>query len=317
MKFHCAMAVLAPMCNRAKATSQSALPCPRLLSANELSLEQAIGLLSLPREVAKHPETKQPILAGIGRYGPYVQHGKTYANIGKDEDILSVGGNRAIDLIVAKESGLTGRRFGNKDSVPARILGEHPTGGEVTIKAGRFGPYVSHGKVNATLPREADPTTLTLEEGLALLAAKAAGNASVQGRLLGEHPSGGPITVRAGRFGAYVNYGKINATLKGDASPETITLEEAIRLIEDKEAAGGGSSKRKAPAPKTPQKKAAPKKEAAKAKAKPQDEALDEDAAPPFEPTPKTKSASSEQKTAARKSAAKPATTKPKKAKQA
>ncbi len=85
---------------------------PKTLNASDVTLEQALALLSLPREVAVHPETKAPIVADIGRYGPYVQHGKTYANIGKDEDILSIGGNRAIDLIVAKESGLSGRRFG-------------------------------------------------------------------------------------------------------------------------------------------------------------------------------------------------------------
>ncbi len=214
--------------------------------------------------MAKHPETKEPILAAIGRYGPYVQHGKTYANIGKDDDILGIGANRAIDLIVAKESGLSGRRFGDSANAPARVLGEHPSGGPVTLRAGRYGPYVNHGKVNATLPKDADPTTLNLEGAVALLAAKASGGGgSAQGRLLGEHPSGGPITVRAGRFGAYVNHGKTNATLKKDMSPETVTLEEAMRLIEDKEAAGGGVRK-KAPAPK----KSAPKSSASKCRLK-------------------------------------------------
>jgi DNA topoisomerase-1 len=260
---------------------------PKTLAPGDLTLELAVGLLSLPREVARHPETKDPILAAIGRYGPYVQHGKTYANIGKDEDILSIGGNRAIDLIVAKESGLTGRRFGNSDSAPSRVLGDHPSGGPVTIKAGRFGPYVNHGKINATLPGGSDPTTLTLEEGVALLAAKASGSASIQGRLLGEHPDGGPITVRAGRFGAYVNHGKINATLKKDASPEDVTLEEAIRLIEDKSAAGGGGrtvKKKAAPAKKAAAPSKGPAKAAKAAKAAKPNQNASNDDAPPFEP---------------------------------
>src|SRR5262249_43070509 len=144
------------------------------------------------------------------------------------------------DLIVAKESGLTGRRFGDATSAPARVLGEHPEGGQVVVKAGRYGPYVNHGKVNATLPRDADATTLTLEDAIALIAAKGAGHGgtpAIQGRLLGKHPDGGPVTVRAGRFGPYVNRGNTNATLKGGMSAETITLEEAIRLIEDKQGA--------------------------------------------------------------------------------
>ncbi len=284
---------------------------PKTISAAELTLDQAIALVSLPREVAKHPETKEPILAAIGRFGPYVQHGKTYANIGKDDDILSIGANRAIDLIIAKESGLSGRRFGDSANAPARLLGEHPSGGPVTLRAGRYGPYVNHGKINATLPKDADPTTLNLDGALALLAAKAAGGGgAAQGRLLGEHPSGGPITVRAGRFGAYVNYGKTNATLKANASPETITLEEAVRLIEDKEAAGGGA-RRKAPAPK----KSAPKASAPKAPASKKKSASDD--SPPFETTPTRKSAPARKPVGAKKPAAKPAATKQKKAKQA
>src|SRR5262249_42101679 len=159
----------------------------------------------------------------IGRFGPYVQHGKTYANIGKDDDILTLGANRAIDLIIAKESGLSGRRFGAAANAPSRALGEHPEGGEVIIKAGRFGPYVKYGKINASLPQDADPTTFTLEEALALIAAKAAGQGgkgALGGRALGEHPHGGAVTVREGRFGPYVSWGKINATLKKGMSPE-------------------------------------------------------------------------------------------------
>ena len=201
-----------------------------------------------------------------------MQHGKTYANLGKDDDVLTIGGNRAIDLIVAKESGLTGRRFGGGEQA-GKVLGDHPAGGPVALKAGRYGPYVNHGKTNATLPKDADATTFTLEDAVALLAAKesggSGGGSSVQGRLLGEHPDGGAITVRQGRFGPYVNHGKINATLKRDMSPESLSLEEAIRLVEDKEGAGSGVKKAAAKAPaakKTSAKKPAVKKAPAKAK---------------------------------------------------
>ena len=121
-----------------------------------MTLEKALALLSLPREVARHPSSGEPILAGIGRYGAYVQHGKTYANLGRDDDVLEIGGNRAIDLIVAKESGAGASRFGGG---AARVLGEHPEGGPITVKQGRFGAYVSHGKVNATMPKGTDPAS--------------------------------------------------------------------------------------------------------------------------------------------------------------
>jgi DNA topoisomerase-1 len=146
---------------------------PKGESAASLSLEKALALLSLPREVAKHPESGEPILAGIGRYGPYVQHGKTYANIDKDDDILDIGANRAIDLIVAKESGAGGRRFGAA-ATPGRELGDHPAGGKMVVRAGKYGPYVNWGKVNATLPKSMTQEEITPEQAIELVNAKAA-----------------------------------------------------------------------------------------------------------------------------------------------
>ena len=251
---------------------------PKTIKPDELTLEQAIVLLSLPREVAKHPETGEPIVAGVGRFGPYVQHGKTYANLGRDDDILSIGGNRAIDLIVAKESG-GGSRFG-RASDPGRALGEHPQGGAITVKSGRFGPYVTWGKINATIAKGSDPASLTLQQAIDLLAAKANGAASAGGKLLGEHPQGGAITLREGRYGPYVNLGKVNATLPKTMGAEDVTLEEAIRLIEEK---GGPVKAKKAPAKKTAstsKAKAPAKKAAAKKTIEASDEAPFEDSKP-------------------------------------
>ncbi len=131
---------------------------PKGLSPGDVTLDQALALLSLPREVARHPGTKEPIFAALGRYGPYVQHGKTYANLGKDDDVLEIGGNRAIDLIVAKESGLTGRRFGGGESAPSKMLGDHPAGGAVALKAGRYGPVcqLQQGQCDAAEGRRSD-----------------------------------------------------------------------------------------------------------------------------------------------------------------
>jgi DNA topoisomerase I len=206
---------------------------PKGLAAGDVTLTQALALLALPREVARHPVSGEPILVGLGRYGAYVQHGKTYANLGKDDDLFHIGANRAIDLIVAKESGAaSGRRFG---PAPGRLLGEHPTlKGPVTVKEGRYGAYVNHGKVNATLPKDVDPATVTLETAAGLLSAKASG-ALGGGRVIGEHPSGGAVSVRAGRFGAYVNWGQVNATIPKSTSPDSVTLSEALELIAEKQ----------------------------------------------------------------------------------
>ncbi len=146
---------------------------PKGLSPDDVDLTRALGLLALPREVGKHPGDGQPILAGIGRFGPYVQHGKTYANLEAGDDVLSIGLNRAVTLIEEKKlKPGKGRRFG---ADPGRSLGEHPDkGGPIVVKNGRYGPYVSHDGVNATLPPDKTPETITLEEAVVLIDARAA-----------------------------------------------------------------------------------------------------------------------------------------------
>ena len=273
---------------------------PKGLNASEITLEQAVALLSLPREVARHPETKEPIVAGIGRFGPYVQHGKMYASLTRDDDILSIGANRAIDLIITKEQG-GGGRFGSTE--PGRPLGDHPDGGVVSVKSGKFGSYVNWGKVNATIPKGTNAEALTLPEGIALLAARAAAAPS-GGRVLGEHTAGGPITLRDGRYGAYVSHGKVNATIPKGTALDTVTLEDAIRWIDDK---GGPDKKltRKAPKKGAAKTSAAVKKPAAKKPAV----KVDDDDEPPFDvdEAPKGKAAARKApaKAAAKKSAAK------------
>jgi DNA topoisomerase I len=149
---------------------------PKGTSPDEIDLERALALLSLPREIGRHPEDGEPIRAGIGRFGPYVQHGKTYANLDSPEEVFAVGLNRAVALIAEKRAkGPRGRRFG---ADPGRVLGNHPTkGGPIVVKKGRYGPYVSHEGVNATLPADKTPETVTLEEAVALIDARAERNA--------------------------------------------------------------------------------------------------------------------------------------------
>src|SRR6266481_6356101 len=153
---------------------------PRGTDPGAVDLDMALKLLSLPREVGRHPEDGEPIMAGIGRFGAYVQHGKTYANVEGGDDVLHIGLNRAVTLIAEKiAKGPRGRRFGD----PGRALGDHPDkGGPVVVKAGRYGPYVSHDGINATLPKDKAPETITLEEALPLLAARAEQIANGGGR---------------------------------------------------------------------------------------------------------------------------------------
>jgi DNA topoisomerase-1 len=146
---------------------------PKGLVPDDIDLERALALLALPREVGIHPEDGEPIIAGVGRFGPYVKHGKTYANLDANEDVLSVGLNRAVTLIAEKKANPgKGRRFG---ADPGKLLGEHPDqGGPIVVKKGRYGPYVSHAGVNATLTGDVTPDNVTVEQAVGLLEARIA-----------------------------------------------------------------------------------------------------------------------------------------------
>jgi DNA topoisomerase-1 len=144
---------------------------PKGVSPDDIDLERALKLLALPRVVGKHPDDGEDIIAGVGRFGPYVKHGKTYANIGADEDILNIGLNRAVTLIEEKKAN-PGK--GRRGADPGKQLGDHPQkGGPIVAKNGRYGPYVSHNGVNANLPNDKTPETITLDEAAALVDARA------------------------------------------------------------------------------------------------------------------------------------------------
>jgi DNA topoisomerase-1 len=147
---------------------------PKSVPPEEISLELALKLLSLPREIGVHPETGKPITAGLGRYGPFVLHDGVYANLPDFEEIFTVGLNRAVDLIAEKVASRGGRR----QQSALKDLGPHPDGdGNVLVMDGRYGPYVKYGKINATLPNEVKPEDVTMEQAVELIAAKAGSKA--------------------------------------------------------------------------------------------------------------------------------------------
>jgi DNA topoisomerase-1 len=145
---------------KAKKEKPKRMSLPRGVDGETVTLEQALGLLTLPRLIGIHPESREPMEAGIGRFGPYIRMGSVYASLDRDDDVLSLGQNRAVDLLAKKLAGV-------------RTLGAHPKDGEaIMVKKGRFGPYVQHGKVVANLPRQLSMDDITLEAGVALLAEK-------------------------------------------------------------------------------------------------------------------------------------------------
>ena len=146
---------------------------PKNTSPGDVDLDTALKLLSLPREIGKHPESGEPITAGLGRFGPFVKHEKTYASLEAGDDVFNIGLNRAVTLIAEKVAkGPSGRRFG---ADPGKPLGDHPSLGGVAMKNGRYGAYVTAGGVNATIPNDiAPPETITLAQAIALIDERAA-----------------------------------------------------------------------------------------------------------------------------------------------
>jgi DNA topoisomerase-1 len=138
---------------------------PKDIPAADVNLELALKLISLPREIGLHPDTNKKIIAGIGPFGPYLNNDGTFKSIPKSDSIFDIDLPRAVELLAQAKA----------KAAPLRELGEHPQeGGSVAIYSGRYGPYVQHGKINATLPKDAELDAVTMEQALELLAAKAA-----------------------------------------------------------------------------------------------------------------------------------------------
>jgi DNA topoisomerase-1 len=142
---------------------------PKTWKVDDITLEKALLLLSLPRDVGAHPSDGEKIEAGLGRFGPFLKHGKLYANLPSIEDVFEVGLNRAVTIIEEKRANpRAGRGSGPK---PLKELGPHPASGDpIQVMDGRYGPYVKSGKINATLPKGTDPQSLTLERAVELIA---------------------------------------------------------------------------------------------------------------------------------------------------
>ena len=146
---------------------------PKGWKPEDIDHEKALALINLPRDIGKHPETGKMISAGLGRYGPFLLHDGSYANLESIEDVFSIGLNRAVTVIAEKQSKGPGR---DRSGTPAALkeLGDHPDGGSITVRDGRYGAYVNWGKVNATIPKGQDPASVTLDEALVLIAERIA-----------------------------------------------------------------------------------------------------------------------------------------------
>ncbi|WP_428535938.1 type I DNA topoisomerase [Rhodopila sp.] len=219
----------------------------RGMDGENLTLEQALGLLALPREIGLHPETKEKIEAGIGRFGPYVKMGAVFGSLDRDDDVLALGLNRAVDLLAKKLASV-------------RNIGPHPAGGEpVSVRKGRFGPYAQHAKTVANLPRGMAMDDITLDQAVALLAEKGKalkprGSAARKGGRAGAKSASRPAGKDAAAEAA------VGEAAAGMAKPKQAVAEKKTTAATGKKQASAATGKKKAGAAK--------KKAAAKAPAR-------------------------------------------------
>ena len=166
-----------PYVQRGEATKEAPKPprasLPKGWTKGDMDLDKALQLLNLPREIGPHPEDGVMIEAGIGRYGPFIKHGSTYANIKDVDEVFTIGMNRAMEELAKKAA--RGGGATRAAAKPLKELGEHPTeGGAVNVIDGRYGPYIKFGKINATLPKGVEPGDVTMDMAVQLIAEKAA-----------------------------------------------------------------------------------------------------------------------------------------------
>jgi DNA topoisomerase I len=159
-----------------------------------IGLDYALKLLALPREAGIHPETGKPIMAGFGRYGPYIEHEGKYVKIDASE-VLTIGLNRAVALLA--DAAANGKSKAGT-SAPIKVLGEHPAlGGRVEVLSGRYGPYIKFGKVNATIPKNMTPEAVTMEDAVRLIAARQEAGRGAKKKAAGKAKAAKPETAAA------------------------------------------------------------------------------------------------------------------------
>jgi DNA topoisomerase-1 len=209
------------------------------MDGENLTLDQALRLLSLPREIGLHPETKEKIEAGIGRFGPYVKMGAVFGSLDRDDDVLALGLNRAVDLLAKKMASV-------------RTIGTHPTDKDlISVRKGRFGPYVQHGKTVANLPRGMAMDEISLDDAVKLLAEK--------GKALKPRGAIG----RRGKAGSRAAVAEAAATRK-EAGAEKASQKARTRTAVATSASPKSTSPKKAAAKKTSDKKITSEKTPAK-----------------------------------------------------
>ena len=227
------------------------------MQPDDLTMEVALALLSLPRLLGEHPEDGKPVQAGVGRFGAFVVHNSLYANLRPPDSVLEIDLDRALELLAAKAAKAAGGGRRGTTKAPLATLGEHPEGGEIQVLDGRYGPYVRWKKLNVTLPKELVPDTVTLPQALELLAAK-------QQTAKGTAAKGTAAKGTASKSTASKGTASKSAAAKGTASKGTASKSAASKSAASKGTASKGTASKSTASKGTASKGAASKGTASK-----------------------------------------------------
>ena len=200
---------------------------PKGLNADDITYELSLEFFNLPRLIGKHTSDGKEIFGSFGWKGPYLRHNGNIVSIPGSNplELFTIGINRAVDLLAEGKSNV------------GELIGTHPNGGEIYKLDGRYGPYLSWGGTNVSLPKNFDQSLLDVDQAVELFnKKKPSRNQKKEIKNLGEHPQKkGLIRVLDGPYGAYVNWGRINAPIKKEFVPEQLTLDQAITLLNKKQ----------------------------------------------------------------------------------
>jgi len=195
---------------------------PKGTDPSSVDLALAVKLLSLPREVGVHPEDGKMITSNFGRFGPYVAHDGKYASLESPDDVFTIGLNHAVTILAEKKAKGGGRR----GPQALKELGQDGDGNAIKVLKGRYGPYVSDGDTNATIPEGDDPMEITLEQALALIAERAAkGGAKKKKKKAAAKPKAAKAEAPAKKPAAKKATAKKKAPAKAKKKPEPVAGE--------------------------------------------------------------------------------------------
>jgi DNA topoisomerase I len=207
----------------AEGTKPKRVSLPRDITPDAVNIDIALQLLALPRDVGVHPADGKQVQAGLGRFGPYLKHGNEYRSLASTEDLLTVGLNRAVDILAQPK----GARRGGAPAKPLRVVGQHPDGKPIEAGTGRYGPFVKHGKVYANLPKERSPDEVELDEALRLIEERVAKTGGDGGKKSSRKTKGASTAAakdvkpkRGGKRAAPAAPGQADAAKAGAAKPK-------------------------------------------------------------------------------------------------